>query len=129
MGSRHNSECSPMSPPPPRSYVDHRTAPPTSAHRTESAQGEPELTYSFQNLQDFVLNLLNDEAEQTAYAADPTAALAQAGLGDLTPQDVQEVIPLVTDALPSETPLGDFAVDATGLMDGADSLGSSLSAS
>jgi hypothetical protein len=87
------------------------------------------LTYSFQNLQDFVLNLLNDEGAQAAYAADPTAALAQAGLGDLTPQDVQEVIPLVTDALPTETPLGDFAVDVTGVMDGADSLGSSLGAS
>ncbi|HEY7592806.1 MAG TPA: IniB N-terminal domain-containing protein [Actinophytocola sp.] len=84
------------------------------------------MTYSFQNLQDFVLNLLNDDAARSAYAADPTGALADAGLGDLTPQDVQEVIPLVTDALPSETPLGDFAVDATGVMDGTDSLGGSL---
>lgn len=87
------------------------------------------MTYSFQNLQDFVLNLLNDPAAQAAYAADPTAALSEAGLGDLTPQDVQEVIPLVTDALPSETPLGDFAVDVTGVMDGTDSLGGSLGAS
>jgi hypothetical protein len=87
------------------------------------------LTYSFQNLQDFVLNLLDDEGAQAAYAADPTGALAQAGLGDLTPQDVQEVIPLVTDALPTETPLGDLAVDVTGVMDGADSLGGSLGAS
>ncbi len=87
------------------------------------------MTYSFQNLQDFVLNLLNDESAQAAYAADPTGALSAAGLGDLTPQDVQEVIPLVTDALPNETPLGDFAVDVTGVMDGADSLGGSLGAS
>jgi hypothetical protein len=87
------------------------------------------LTYSFQNLQDFVLNLLNDQSAQAAYAADPTGALSAAGLGDLTPQDVQEVIPLVTDALPNETPLGDFAVDVTGVMDGADSLGGSLGAS
>lgn len=86
------------------------------------------MTYSFQNLQDFVLNLLNDEAARSAYAADPTGALADAGLGDLTPQDVQEVIPLVTDSLPSETPLGDFAVDATGVMDGTDAFGSSLGA-
>jgi hypothetical protein len=86
------------------------------------------LTYSFQNLQDFVLNLLNDEAAQAAYAADPAGALSDAGLGDLTPQDVQEVIPLVTDALPNETPLGDFAVDVTGVMDGTDSLGGSLGA-
>jgi hypothetical protein len=87
------------------------------------------LTYSFQNLQDFVLTLLNDEAARSAYAADPTGALADAGLGDLTPQDVQEVIPLVTDSLPSETPLGDMAVDVTGVMDGTDSLGGSLGAS
>jgi hypothetical protein len=86
------------------------------------------LTYSFQNLQDFVLNLLNDPAAQTAYAADPTAALSDAGLGDLTPQDVQEVIPLVTDALPSDTPVGDLAIDTTGLMDGSDTLGGSLGA-
>jgi hypothetical protein len=86
------------------------------------------LTYSFQNLQDFVLNLLNDEAAQTAYAADPAGALSAAGLGDLTPQDVQEVIPLVTDALPNETPLGDLAVDVTGVMDGTDALGGSLGA-
>ncbi len=87
------------------------------------------MTYSFQNLQDFVLNLLNDDAAQTAYAADPSGALSAAGLGDLTPQDVQEVIPLVTDALPSETPLGDLAVDVTGVMDGTESLGGSLGAS
>lgn len=87
------------------------------------------MTYSFQNLQDFVLNLLNDPAAQTAYAADPAGALNDAGLGDLTPQDVQEVIPLVTDALPSETPVGDLAVDATGVMDGTDALGGSLGAS
>jgi hypothetical protein len=86
------------------------------------------LTYSFQNLQDFVLNLLNDEAARSAYAADPTGALADAGLGDLTPQDVQEVIPLVTDSLPSDTPVGDLAVDVTGVMDGTDTLGGSLGA-
>jgi hypothetical protein len=87
------------------------------------------LTYSFQNLQDFVLNLLNDPAAQTAYAADPAGALSDAGLGDLTPQDVQEVIPLVTDALPSDTPVGDLALDVTGGMDGTDSLGGGLTAS
>ncbi len=87
------------------------------------------MTYSFQNLQDFVLNLLNDEAARSAYAADPTGALADAGLGDLTPQDVQEVIPLVTDSLPNETPLGDMALDVTGVMDGTDTLGGSLGAS
>ena len=42
---------------------------------------------------------------------------------------MQEVIPLVTDSLPNETPLGDMAVDVTGVMDGTDSLGGSLGAS
>ncbi len=86
------------------------------------------MTYSFQNLQDFVLNLLNDQAAQAAYAADPMSALSEAGLGDLTPQDVQEVIPLVTDALPSETPLGDLRLDVTGVMDGADSFAGGVTA-
>lgn len=87
------------------------------------------MPYSFQTLQDFVLNLLNDEAARAAYTADPTGALSDAGLGDLTPQDVHEVIPLVTDALPSETPLGDFAVDATGVMDGTENLSGVAAAS
>ncbi|HWM07615.1 MAG TPA: IniB N-terminal domain-containing protein [Actinophytocola sp.] len=86
------------------------------------------MSYSFQTLQDFVLNLLNDEGAQSAYAADPMGALSAAGLGDLTPQDVQEVLPLVTDALPNETPLGDFAVDITGVMDSGQGVGGTLAA-
>jgi len=77
--------------------------------------------YSFQTLHDFVTNLLNDEVAKAAYAADPTGALADAGLGDLTPQDVEEVIPLVTDALPTDLPLvGDLVdLDVTNLTDTA----------
>jgi hypothetical protein len=60
--------------------------------------------YSFQTLHDFVLNLLDDEAAKAAYAADPLGALSDAGLGDLTPQDVDEVLPLVADALPTAAP-------------------------
>jgi hypothetical protein len=67
--------------------------------------------YSFQTLHDFVSNLLNDEVAKAAYAADPLGALADAGLGDLTPQDVEEVIPLVTDALPTDVPLVGDLVD------------------
>ncbi|OLF17492.1 IniB N-terminal domain-containing protein [Actinophytocola xanthii] len=74
--------------------------------------------YSFQTLQDFVLNLLDDEAARTAYLADPVGALCDAGLGDLTPQDVEEVIPLVTDALPAETPLGELDLDIDHITDG-----------
>lgn len=84
------------------------------------------MTYSFHTLQDFVMNLLNDDAAAAAYQADPLAALSDAGLGDLTPQDVQEVIPLVTDALPSETPLSDLSTDFTGSMDGTDAFGGSI---
>ncbi|HEY0447866.1 IniB N-terminal domain-containing protein [Actinophytocola sp.] len=87
------------------------------------------MTYSFQTLQDFVLNLLNDNVAAAAYQADPVGALSDAGLGDLTPQDVQEVIPLVTDALPSEIPLGDFSADATGAMDGTDAFGGASASS
>jgi hypothetical protein len=74
--------------------------------------------YSFQTLQDFVLNLLDDEAARTAYLADPVGALCEAGLGDLTPADVEEVIPLVTDALPAETVLGDIDLDIDDIADG-----------
>ncbi|OXM74258.1 MULTISPECIES: IniB N-terminal domain-containing protein [Amycolatopsis] len=58
-----------------------------------------------QNLHEFVLNLLNDEAARSAFAADPTSALAAAGLSDVTPQDIQEVAPLVADYAPA--PLAD----------------------
>ncbi|GAB3465958.1 IniB N-terminal domain-containing protein [Actinophytocola sediminis] len=73
--------------------------------------------YSFHTLHDFVLNLINDDVAKAAYAADPVGALSDAGLGDLTPQDVEEVIPLVTDALPTDLPLvGDLVdLDVTNL--------------
>ena len=85
--------------------------------------------YSFQTLQDFVVNLLNDEAAKAAYVADPLGALADAGLGDLTPQDVEEVIPLVTDALPTDLPADvldldmETLTDATGATTGASLMG------
>ncbi|PXY31290.1 IniB N-terminal domain-containing protein [Prauserella muralis] len=61
-----------------------------------------------QTLHDFVLNLLNDTAARSAFAQDPTHALECAGLGDITAQDVQEVVPLVMDfgQLPSADSLG-----------------------
>ncbi|TNC20865.1 IniB N-terminal domain-containing protein, partial [Amycolatopsis alkalitolerans] len=54
-----------------------------------------------QTLHDFVLNLLTDDAARSAFAADPTAALANAGLSDVTPQDIQDVAPLVADYAPA----------------------------
>jgi hypothetical protein len=71
-------------------------------------------------LHSFTLNLLTDPQAMSAFQHDPMAALAQAGLADLTPQDVQEVIPLVMDSVRAgtgnayggfgtNTPLGEVA--------------------
>jgi hypothetical protein len=83
------------------------------------------LSFSIETLHDFVLNILNDEAAKAAYVADPVGALKDAGLADLTPDDVQEALPLVADALPTDAaalplvngalPLGDLPVDVPGL--------------
>jgi hypothetical protein len=62
------------------------------------------LSFSIETLQDFVMNLINDEAAKTAYAADPLGALKDAGLADLTPADVEEVLPLVADSIPAGLP-------------------------
>jgi hypothetical protein len=71
------------------------------------------LSFSIETLQDFVMNLMNDEAAKTAYAADPLSALKDAGLADLTPADVEEVLPLVADSLPAGVPgLGDLPLDS-----------------
>ncbi|MFL6121562.1 IniB N-terminal domain-containing protein, partial [Actinophytocola sp.] len=74
-------------------------------------------------LHDFVSNLITDEVAKAAYLADPLAALSSAGLGDLTPADVQEVLPLVADSLPTDLtslpvgdlPVGDLPVDLPAL--------------
>jgi hypothetical protein len=59
------------------------------------------LTSAEQTLHDFVLDLLSNDTARSAFGADPSAALADAGLHDVTPQDVQEVIPLVMDYAPA----------------------------
>jgi hypothetical protein len=51
-------------------------------------------------LHDFVLNLLCDPAARSTFELDPEGALQDAGLGDITAADVQEVIPLVLDYAP-----------------------------
>jgi hypothetical protein len=53
-------------------------------------------------LHDFVLNLLSDPTSLTAFAADPQALLASAGLGDISPADVNAAMPLVIDYAPSQ---------------------------
>jgi hypothetical protein len=66
-------------------------------------------------LHDFVSSLISDEAAKAAYLADPMAALSSAGLAGLTPADVQDALPLVADALPSDLAglpaLGDLPLD------------------
>jgi hypothetical protein len=75
-------------------------------------------------LHDFVLNLLTDADARTAFEIDPEGVLVDAGLGDITEADVQEVIPLVMDYAPisgltglvgaDEPVLGGFDGDVTG---------------
>jgi hypothetical protein len=55
---------------------------------------------SVPTLQDFVLNLIYDPAARSAFDLDPQGVLHDAGLGDVTAADVQEVIPLVVDYAP-----------------------------
>jgi hypothetical protein len=56
---------------------------------------------SVSTLHDFVLNLLSDPTALTAFAQDPQALLSQAGLGDITPTDVSNALPMVIDYAPS----------------------------
>src|ERR1700712_1598471 len=87
-----------------------RAAPiPNVATRHPSTIKEFTLTSPEQTLHDFVLDLLSNDTARSAFGADPSAALAGAGLHDVTPQDVQEVITLVMDydtAGPGNLPLG-----------------------
>jgi hypothetical protein len=65
------------------------------------------LASAEQTLHDFVLDLLSNDTARSAFGADPAAALAGAGLHDVTPQDVQEVVPLVLDYAPAGLALPD----------------------
>jgi hypothetical protein len=118
-------------------FAGHRT-PTTAACRTVIRK-EISLSFSIGTLQDFVVNLIDDDAAMAAYTADPHGALAAAGLADLTPADVQEVLPLVadsipvTDGLPAGLPdldglpgLGDLPHGLPGLGDGLPGLGDGL---
>ncbi|EHY89355.1 IniB N-terminal domain-containing protein [Saccharomonospora azurea] len=78
-----------------------------------NAQGEAETEYDVTlsepavvpqepTLHDFVVNLLNDATARAAFAQDPTGMLDVAGLGGITPQDVQDVVPLVMDRVGAE---------------------------
>ncbi|WP_020662024.1 IniB N-terminal domain-containing protein [Amycolatopsis benzoatilytica] len=53
-----------------------------------------------QTLHDFTLTLLQDPSALAAFGQNPQAALAAAGLGDISAADVHEVVPLVLDYVP-----------------------------
>ncbi|WP_116199218.1 IniB N-terminal domain-containing protein [Amycolatopsis circi] len=53
-----------------------------------------------QTLHEFALNLLNDPQSMADYKADPQGVLNGAGLGELNPSDVQDIMPLVMDSAP-----------------------------
>ena len=52
-------------------------------------------------LHDFVLDLLSDPTALADFQADAAGSLARAGLSDISAADVQEVIPLVLDYVPT----------------------------
>ncbi|MEV0679819.1 IniB N-terminal domain-containing protein [Actinosynnema sp. NPDC050436] len=52
-------------------------------------------------LHEFVLDLLGNPARLADFQADAEGALADAGLGDISASDVQEVLPLVLDYVPA----------------------------
>jgi hypothetical protein len=62
-----------------------------------------------QTLYDFTSNLLNDPQARSAFESNPEQALGDAGLGDVSALDVQEVMPLVLDYAPAQ---GFGAVDS-----------------
>ncbi|MCR3754573.1 IniB N-terminal domain-containing protein [Lentzea californiensis] len=67
-----------------------------------------------QTLHDFTLNLLGDPDARSAFQLDPQGSLDAAGLGDVHPSDIQELLPLVLDFAPA-TAVGDFGSTISGL--------------
>jgi hypothetical protein len=65
------------------------------------------------SLLDFVMSLVRDPDAAAAYAADPTQAIADANLTDVTSADVNHLIPVVAESLSSAMPSNDsFTADA-----------------
>ncbi|MFD4669635.1 IniB N-terminal domain-containing protein [Lentzea sp. NPDC058450] len=60
-----------------------------------------------QTLNEFALNLLGDPDARSAFQLDPQGSLDAAGLGDVHPADIQELLPLVLDFAPVSS-LGDL---------------------
>ncbi|RJQ88192.1 IniB N-terminal domain-containing protein [Amycolatopsis panacis] len=70
-----------------------------------------------QTLHDFALNLLNDPQSAAAYQADPQGVLNSAGLAGVSPADVQDIMPLVTDLAPAAGSAPFAAGDVSGVLD------------
>jgi hypothetical protein len=67
------------------------------------------------SLLDFVMSLVRDPDAAAHYAADPTQAIADANLTDVTSADVNHLIPVVAESLSSAVPstgADAFAVDS-----------------
>lgn len=81
------------------------------------------MSQPIQTLHDFVLNLITDDSFGTTFLSDPAGTLSDAGLGDVTGLDVQEVTSLVADHLPApvadaiESGFAGLPVDVTGVND------------
>lgn len=56
------------------------------------------------SLLDFVMSLVRDPDAAARYAADPSGAIADADLGDVTSVDVNNLIPMVSESLASAAP-------------------------
>jgi len=56
------------------------------------------------SLLDFVMSLVRDPDAAAAYAADPTQAIADANLTDVTSLDVNNLIPVVSESLSMAVP-------------------------
>ncbi|MDZ4234543.1 MAG: Rv0340 family IniB-related protein [Dietzia sp.] len=56
-------------------------------------------------LLDFVMSLVRDPDAAARYAADPSRALAEANLTDVTSADVQNLIPVVSESLSMAVPM------------------------
>jgi hypothetical protein len=63
-------------------------------------------------LHDFVLHLITNQDARLAFQLDPQGTLQSAGLGDLTPADVRDVVPLVVDLAPVRTALPELSTGA-----------------
>ncbi|MGW3614960.1 IniB N-terminal domain-containing protein, partial [Micromonospora sp. NPDC005163] len=72
-----------------------------------------------QSLQDFVFGLLSNVDARAAYEADPQGALDGAGLNDVNPADVQDIVPLVADYVPVQGVTSLLAGDSLGVSAGA----------